>query len=78
MDGIIRWGCNMGIAYKCDVTGVYADSLDRVRSQDFPITYQEKTFRIKATIEVLDSNGDALYLADSVWTQVINALKARI
>lgn len=68
----------MGIAYKCDVTGVYADSLDRVKSQDFPITYQGKTFRIKATIEVLDTIGNALYLADGVWTQVMTALKARI
>jgi hypothetical protein len=68
----------MGIAYKCDVTGVYADSMDRIKGQDFSITYQGKTFRIKATVEVLDTNGNSLYLADAVWLQVMTALKARL
>ena len=68
----------MGIAYKCDVSGVYADTMDRVRTLDFTVDYLGKTFRIKATIEVLDTAGSSLYLSPVVWTQAYNALKARL
>lgn len=68
----------MGIAYKCDVTGVYADSMDRIKSHDFTVTKGGKSVRVRISIEVLDQNGEAMYLAGTVWSQVIDEVKARI
>ena len=68
----------MSIAHKCDVTGVYADTMDRFKSYSWQVTKLGKTFTIRLTLDVMDAGQNILELSPAAWTVVIEEVKARI
>lgn len=68
----------MSLAHKCDISGAYADNMDKLKAYEWTVVKSGKTFIIRLTLDVLDQNRNVLELAPAIWTQVIDEVKARI
>ena len=68
----------MAIAHKCDISGQYADSMDRVKSYEWNVTKSGHEVNIRLSLDVTDMTGKQLELAPSVWAIIIDEVKARI